>query len=219
MKILVGCPTSEHKGYCLKEYVEAVKNLNCDVLLVDNSKDEEYYNKIKRLGINIIKDKYFEKARDRIVNSRNLLRKYCLEKGYDYLFSLEQDVIPPKDIIDKLLKHNKKIVGALYFKLEDENTLSPLAWVHHKGKYARRLNYGDIIEPRLIEVITCGLGCVLMHRDVLEKVNFRYDKNRDSFDDVWFGVDARRNGFKIYLDTSIKCKHLIKGMDWSKLKK
>ncbi|MBL7147504.1 MAG: hypothetical protein ISS82_01630 [Nanoarchaeota archaeon] len=219
MKILVGCPTSEHKDYCLKEYVEAVKKLNCDVLLIDNSEGEEYYNKIKSLGVNVIKDKYYEKARDRIVSSRNLLKERCLKNSYDYLFSLEQDVIPPLDVIERLLKHGKKIIGALYFKLEDEDTLSPLAWVHHEGNYARRLNYSDTVEPRLMEVITCGLGCVLIHKDVLEKVNFRYDKNKKSFDDIWFGIDAREHGFKLYLDTSIKCKHLIKGMDWDKLEK
>ncbi len=219
MKILLGCPTSEHKSYCLDKYVEVIKRLNCDILLVDNSESEEYFNKIKSLGINIIKDKYYEKARERIINSRNLLKKYCLEKGYDYLFSLEQDVIPPIDIIERLLKHNKKIVGAVYYKLEDENTLSPVAWIHHKGTLARRLNYSETIEPKLIEVITCGLGCILIHKDVLEKINFRYDTNKKSFDDVWFGVDARENGFKVYLDTSIKCKHLIKEMNWDNLEK
>ena len=107
MKILIGCPTSEHKSYCLKEYIEAVKKLNCDVLLVDNSECEEYYNKIKSLGVNVIKDRYYKKARNRIVSSRNLLKEHCLKNGYDYLFSLEQDVIPPLDVIERLLKLNK----------------------------------------------------------------------------------------------------------------
>jgi len=40
-KILLGCPTSDYKEYCLKEYVKSVKTLDypCyDILLVDNSK-------------------------------------------------------------------------------------------------------------------------------------------------------------------------------------
>lgn len=218
MKILIGCPTSEHKKYCLKEYVEIVKKLGCDILLVDNSKTKDYYNEIKKLGLNVIKDAYYPKARDRIVSSRNLIRRYCLENNYDYLFSLEQDVIPPLDIIEILLKSGKKIISGLYYKLDDKE-LTPVAWIHHEGNYARRLNYSETIEPKIIEVITCGLGCVLIHKDVLEKVRFRYNESKKSFDDVWFGIDARDKGFKLYLDTGIKCKHLIKGMDWDKLEK
>jgi len=218
MKILIGCPTSNHKEYCLKEYAEIIKRLNCDVLLVDNSESKEYYNKLKESGINVIKDKYTEKARDRIVSSRNILRQYCLDNNYDYLFSLEQDVIPPLDIIEKLLKSGKKIIGGLYYKLDGEE-LTPVAWIHHEGNYARRLNYSETIEPRVIELITCGLGCVLIHKDVLKKVKFRYEKDKKSFDDVWFGIDARKNGFKLYMDTELKCKHLIKEMNWDKLEK
>ena len=218
MKILIGCPTSEHKAYCLKEYVEVVKKLDCDVLLVDNSEGEDYYNKLKELGINVIKDKYFPKARDRIVSSRNLLRQYCLDNNYDYLFSLEQDVIPPLDIIEKLLNSGKKVIGGLYYKV-DGKELTPIAWIHHEGTLARRLNYSETVESRIMEVITCGLGCVLIHKNVLEKVKFRYEENKKSFDDVWFGIDVRDKGFKLYLDTGLKCKHLIKGMDWDELEK
>ena len=100
-KILVGCPTSHHKAYCLKEYAEAVKSLdypNYDILLVDNSPDEDYINKIKEHGLSVIKGHYFEGARDRIIASRNILRQKAIDEGYDYFFSLEQDVIPPRDI-------------------------------------------------------------------------------------------------------------------------
>ena len=68
-KILVGCPTASTHGYCLKEYANAVKSLtypNYEVLLVDNSKDDSYFKRIKSLGLNAIKDEYFEKARERI---------------------------------------------------------------------------------------------------------------------------------------------------------
>ena len=117
-KILVGCPTSFHKGYALKQYAEAVKTLdynNYDILLVDNSPDDVYYNKIKENGLKAIKGPYFEGALQRIITSRNLLRKYVLDNNYDYLFSLEQDVIPNKDTLTKLTSHNKEIVSGIYF--------------------------------------------------------------------------------------------------------
>ena len=52
-KILVGCPTSFHKEYALEQYAESIKALtypNYDILLVDNSKDDVYFKRIKKLS-------------------------------------------------------------------------------------------------------------------------------------------------------------------------
>lgn len=218
-KILVGCPTSNHKKYCFKEYLNAVKNLtykNYDILIIDNSENNDYFNEIKK-ELPCIKDEWFENARDRIVHSRNILRKRVIEK-YDYFLSLEQDVIPPKDIIEQLLKHNERIISALYFKTDPNGTLTPLLWI--KDDVGVRKAYLDEVEEdKLFEASAVGLGCILIHKDVLKEIEFRYDKNKEGFDDVFFCDDAIKNGFKIYCDSSIKCKHLIKGMDWDSIKK
>ena len=69
-KILVGCPTSDHKEYCLDKYLEGIKALtypNFDFVLVDNSKEEKYYNKLKDKGLNVLRDKYYELARERLL--------------------------------------------------------------------------------------------------------------------------------------------------------
>jgi len=222
-KILIGCPTSEHKEYALSEYLESINNLtyrNFDFLLVDNSKTDDYYKKLKGLNVNVIKDKYFENARDRVIHSRNILRDKFLDENYEYFLSLEQDITTPKDIIERLLRHKKDIISALYFYLgDDKKTLMPMVWIHHEGKYARRLDFDEVMNNKLIEAITCGLGCVLINRRVLEKIKFRYVKEKPGWDDLWFSEDARAKGFKVYVDTSIKCKHYTKGMDWSKIKK
>ena len=220
MRILVGCPTSAHKKYCLKEYVAGIRDLtykNFDVLIVDNSENDDYFNEIKK-ELPCIKDEWSESARDRIVHSRNLLRKKVLDENYDYFLSLEQDVIPPKDIIERLLKHNKKIISALYFKTDPNGTLSPLLWI--KDEVGTRKAYLEEVEgDRMIKAEACGVGCILIHRDVLKDIKFRYDKNQEGFDDVFFCSDAIKRGFEIFCDTSIKCKHLIKGMDWDNIKK
>ena len=49
---------------------------------------------IDAMGLKVIRDKWQPKARDRLVSSRNKIREYALENGYDYFLSLEQDVIP-----------------------------------------------------------------------------------------------------------------------------
>jgi len=222
-KILVCCPTSSHKEYCLKEYLGGIKNLtykNFDLVLADNSKNDNYLDKLKELNVKVIKGEYFESAKDRVIHSRNILRKYCLDNNYDYFLSLEQDIVPPKDAIERLLKHNKEITSALYFYLgDDKKTLLPMVWVHYEDEYAKRLMIDEIPADEIIEVVTSGLGCILIKRDVLEKIEFRHVKNEEPWDDLWFCEDAREKGFKVYVDTSIRCKHYVTGMDWSRIKK
>jgi len=227
-KILVGCPTSFHKEYCLEKYVDGLKELtydNMDILIVDNSKDDVYFNKIKNLGLNVIKGPWSEGALDRIIDSRNILRKKVLDEGYDYFFSLEQDVIPPKDVIERMLNHDKKIITGVYFannkmpdgsvvliplvyKLTDKETLSMIP-----------ITEEDFESDELIEVVSAGLGCVLIHRDILKDVKFRYENQ--VFDDRFFFKDCYNKRFKVFCDTSIKCKHLIlnRPYPWKDIKK
>jgi len=227
VKVLVGCPTAETHKYCFKEYSETVKNLtfkNKKILLVDNSKTSNYFNYIKNNRINAIKASYSESARDRIVRSRNILREIVLKEDYDYFLSLEQDVIPPKDVIEKLLRHKKDVVSGVYFarikSLKDKTVkLLPLLWAGKKGSYnpytMADIDINLIMEDNFIKVKYCGLGCLLISRKVLEKVKFRYDPKYTTFDDLHFCQDVRDNGFEIYADTSVKCKHLILNRPWS----
>lgn len=224
-RILVGCPTSEHKAYCLKEYASGINahNGEFDVLLVDNTSHEDYSAKIKAAGLPVVKGPFLEHARDRIVASRNILRQKVLDEGYDWLFSLEQDVIPQPDALQKLLNSGKDIVSGIYTKnyvLEKDGKdvgrkELPLIWVFDKK--VRQLEMAELEPPRAIQAVLTGLGCLLIHRSVLEKVTFRWDPKHKGFDDAFFCHDAQKSGFKIWADTGIKCKHLE--MDWKGIKK
>ncbi|MFH1210842.1 MAG: glycosyltransferase family A protein [archaeon] len=225
-KVLVGCPTSDHKEYCLKQYADAVKGLtykNKDILLVDNSENDDYLEKIKKEGLPAIKGPYYEGARDRIVSSRNILREKAIWE-YDYFLSLEQDVIPPKDIIERLLQHDKEIITGVYFANNVGPTgkvaLIPLAYklTDEKTLSMTPLSEEEVFTDQLMQIVSCGLGCVLIKKNVLEKIRFRYEQN--SFDDRWFCIDAYNLKIPIFVDTSVRCKHLIKGHQiWGKIKK
>ncbi len=211
--VLVGCPTAHYKGYCLEEYAKAVKSLtyqNYEVLLVDNSKEDDYSEKIKEQGLKVIKGPWFDGARERIVQSRNMLREKVLKGGYDYFFSLEQDVIPEKEVIEKLITHGKNIVsGVVHNNLPvgNEIRLMPMVYVAHPADPTGLWYISDeeVSKPQLIEVKACSLSCVLIHRRVLEKIRFRYAQG---FDDMMFSKDSIDSGFKIFVDTKIKPTHL-----------
>ena len=223
-RVLVGCPTADYKAYCLDEYLKALKKLtykNCDFLIVDNSKTNEYAERIKKAGFKVIKDVCLPLAKERIVHSRNLIKKYMVDNNYDYFLSLEQDVIPPEDVIERLLEAGKEIITGIYYseyKMHGKPIIRPLIWKQVKDK-------PDMIEfmtkeaesNEVVEVDVCGLGCILISKKALEKIEFRVEEDKGTFDDVFFCMDAKKNGFKIYADTSLKCKHLIKGMEWDKI--
>mgnify|MGYP001615639733 FL=1 len=228
-RVLVGCPTSFHKEYALKQYSNSVKFLdydNYDILLVDNSQDDTYLNKIKESGLNAIKGPYFESAIQRIITSRNILKKYALDNNYDYLLSLEQDVIPEKDILTRLVSHNKEIVSGVYFVhniINNKRLLITQAFVELPNKInnlpdMRWLTEEEYLSNKLIKIISCGMGCVLIHSNILKQIEFRFENN--VFDDRFFAIDLYKKNIPMYCDTSVKCKHLlIRPYSWNEIKK
>lgn len=224
-RVLVGCPTFEGYGYCLKEYAERVNNFSYpayDVVLADNSRGEVYTKKITEMGLGVVRGLHLPNVFERIVASRNLLREKTLHEGYDYFLSLEQDVIPPPQVIENLMGHHKDVVSGVYFKIydikvkdwdgivKDKKAALPLLFKFDDDPTKMHVCYPKDVEgDQFFEIRACGLGCVLIHRNVLEKVKFRYDETKDTFDDMLFCHDALQEGFKLYADTSVKCKHLF----------
>ncbi|MBS3175116.1 glycosyltransferase family 2 protein [Candidatus Woesearchaeota archaeon] len=231
-KILVGGPVSDHHDYCYLQFLETVKRLsypNFDVFFVDNSKDEKFYNKIKKDFPNTERIQYNENVKIRLAESRNLARKKVLDEGYDYLFCIDQDVIAPPDIIQRLLAHGKEIVTGIYYNNftkfnsltnEYEQRKLPVVWVKSLKDENRLVSIRkEVIESgELIRIDSCGTGCILIHRSVLEKIKFRWEDDKPGVDDVFFCIDALKSGYEIYADTSIICEHLVDGrpIAWGK---
>jgi len=224
-KVLIGCPTYKEYEYCLNDYLNGIKNIqhpDYDILLVDNSEDNTYYNNIKKLNIPVVKAAYTTDVRERIALSRNVLRKKVLDEGYDYLFSLEQDIIPPPHALTRLLSHNKPIVSGIYFKLypitvkdktggtRTAKTLLPLIFKFADNPEEMHVCYPQEVDgSTFFKIRACGLGCLLIHRSVLEQISFRHEPTQGAFDDFLFCTDATAKNLDIYADTSVKCKHLF----------
>lgn len=226
-KVLVGCPTYDGMEYCLEKYASVVKKLNYpnyDILLVDNSKDNKYAEKIKKLGIKVVHVERTGDPKEVVAASRNILRRKVLDGDYDFLLSLEQDVIPPRTIIQKLLSNNKKIVSGIYYKpfnlkiinqgkILTKKQIRPILYLPIPGE-TTKMHFAtskDVEGEKLLKARMTGLGAILIHRSVLEKIEFRVEKDLKTFDDACFAEDVIKNKFNLYADTSIKCKHLVLG--------
>ena len=78
-------------------------------------------------------------------------------------------------------------------------------------KVVRRLRLPEVTGEKTIEVNRVGLGAMLIHRDVMEKIKFR--KNPNGFDDMTFCEDVLKNNWKLILDTGVKCQHFLEEGD------
>ena len=141
-KVLVGAPVSDNHEYATDKYLEAIKNFtyrNYDIFLIDNSAKSDFYKKLKKLGIPIIRKHYMYKSvRKKMVECRNLLRKKVLDEGYDYFFNIDQDVLPPKDAIERFLKGKKDVLTGIYYNVftwpDGKRVLLPIAYTWFSEK-------------------------------------------------------------------------------------
>jgi len=220
-KVLLGCPTYEGKRAVVQRWLAAVKQLkgNFDVLLADNSKSDAFFNELKRLGIPVIKTPWFPGARDRIITARNALRDIVLQKGYDWFLSIEQDVLPNANDLQQLLSHNKPIVSGLVhnnYIIDGKTMRLPMVWFPAENDPEGLMQARDeqLKGNALINVRGVSLSCVLIHRNILEKIKFRYSGN--AFDDMMFCKDAQEKGFEIVVDPLVRPEHV--GGDWQGMK-
>lgn len=220
--VLVAAPVWEGHKYILPKYLARVKNLSYEkynVLLVDNSKNPRFTKWLIGKGIKVIKIPYTEDIFERICNARNVIIRYLLQhKEFEYLLSLDTDVIPPRNIIEKLLKHKKDMVGSLVHSGAEVKVPCVLkdGFLIKEGK--RRLSYYEWKEiaqmkkqKALHQVYATSVGCLLAHRKVFEAgVRFRYTPHFHIGEDVWFWAECNERGFKFYVDLSKRTPHFNK---------
>lgn len=144
--------------------------------------------------------------------ARNKCVKEFLETDYEYLWWIDDDIVPPVNALDRLIKANKDIIGAVCFSVKYENGGAfpyPVTLRYNEDmKYI--VYYGRGIE----EVDSTGGACVMVKRKIYETLErpyeFQYHKDGTlsltcDFD-IW--QKAQRAGFKIYIDFDLLCSHI-----------
>ena len=232
-KVLVFTPIYADKDYCLDEFIENIQKFtyeNREHIVIDNSNDggkytEKLKDKLEPLGIKVYHVERGKNSREALARSQNLARKIFLEGNYTYLMSLESDIFPKPNITDALVLDNLDVVTGLYMiGFREKGTRWPcitVSWKNPKtGTYGSRLlkkeEFMDYINKGLKNVFAGGMGCCLMHRDVVEKVPFTYIIGHNGHSDVFWFDDARRAGYPVFVDTDLLCDH--KNSDWTKVK-
>jgi GT2 family glycosyltransferase len=226
-KVLVGAPVYSNKKYITPYWINSVKNFdypNYDILVVDNSKPYDGYVRFfHQNSIDVIYSEPFENPYQRIANAREILNRYAVENHYDYLMSIEQDVIAPQNTLNTLLKHAVPIVGAPYIiSSHTDANRRHVDYVVSASKLDKVIAHiegvdvnewylsGEIMGKGLIRVKSCSLGCTLITNETLNQVKVRFNSRVKRADDSYFFQDCLEKSIPVYLDTGLlwKVEHI-----------
>lgn len=154
-------------------------------------------------------------------HARNMGCRAAIDNGFEWLFFLDDDVIPPPDVLPRLMAHKVDIVSGVYFR-RNEPIVPCMQKLDKDGNPTWITSFSW---PGLIEVDHVGAGCLLIHRRVLEAMKsdaprpwFEWlcdhgnlKKTEMTSEDFTFCRRARQAGFKIHVDTSVHCVHAGNG--------
>lgn len=134
-------------------------------------------------------------------------------KPFTHLMFIDDDVSIPMDTIERLAKNGCDVVCGQVPSIQRINNLEVpyVQCMDLEGRWPHRW-----LEPHMLhEIKACGFGCMMIARNVLERIGFPWfvwpddsatEKGRMS-DDVHFCFRAREAGFRIYGDSMIRCGH------------
>lgn len=153
-------------------------------------------------------------------HARNSIVKTAIHLGAEYVFMLDSDVIPPHDVIPRLMAHQREMVSGVYFRR------SPPAGRPVAQKGGTWVDLSQHPPNQLIEVDVVGAGCLLMEVEFLKRLPpQRPDAGKTHFDwrvdmagllppykcmseDFTLCVHAKEMmGVSTWLDPTIRCRH------------
>lgn len=141
-------------------------------------------------------------------------RNLALDNGYDFLLTVEFDMIVPPDALRRLMAVDADVVYGLYTTRREQFRLRWLAfsftslrasiwWQNHPMKKLRKL-WGHPVYSAGV-----GFGCTLIRRRVLEKVPFRCHPQHEVANDWMFAVDVQEAGFQQKHHFGVVCGHIM----------
>ena len=185
MKIAIGMPTyGTIRTNTVHSLLKMVKKLPCE------------YNLLTQTG------SYIQSNREEIV-------KMAKKLDCTHLLFVDHDMIFESKAVEKLINHNKDIIGADYNlrKLPLESTIKRAdpngaeIWVEHPNG--------------LVECCAVGMGFTLINLLVFDHIPhpwFFLEPDKDGSikygEDMWFCRKAREAGYKIWCDLTAKVQHM-----------
>lgn len=232
--IVVGCPVQDRE-HIIEEYLQCISNLDypkdriIPCFFVNNTSDKtgqiildwiSNVNSDYKMIIYDRKDNVYKKRKDDQSRQkrdytlfavvRNHFLKLIKDNGidWDYLFSVDSDILVQPDTLTRLLSHQKSIVSALVY--------NGLNWGQREYNYrVKKVTSGregycvyQHIPHNIFEVDVTG-ACYLIKREVID-AGVKYSSTGFG-EDIGFCEAAKEKGFEIYCDPTLKPVHKLIG--------
>lgn len=146
--------------------------------------------------------------------AREEAAKVALENNSDYLYFIDDDMICPDNLFERLWRWNVDIVAPLAFTrnyphkaviYECKEGYDPVT----RCEYFINHYVTEYPKDTLVECDAVGFGAALIKRSVLEGVpEPRFMSTNATGEDILFCHMARKKGFRVFMDTSTKLGHL-----------
>ena len=147
--------------------------------------------------------------------ARELLAEEAVRVGADFILFIDDDMMVPKDMFPALMKHADKadMIAPLCFqRLPPYN---PVIYDVKEKKQpdGRMFIYTDAVRnyPRddVFQADAVGFGVVLIKVEILKKLPKPwFFSNNMIGEDIYFCLEAKKRGFKLLIDSSIKVGHM-----------
>ncbi len=210
--------------------LSVVKKIAVGIALKGHTPPESYHDRTLmayNMGCREVEDAYLHKSLRYeflwltageifIPFAREQLANHALIFNCDYLFMIDDDQLADPDLVFRLAAHNVDVVGALTFtrnaphnpviyeKVEgfDPSCGKDYSFVRQVQSYPRNT---------LVECDAVGFGAVLIKTDLFRKMPAPWFMgSHGTGEDIHFCLEARKHGFRVYMDTSQKMGHLTK---------
>jgi hypothetical protein len=139
-------------------------------------------------------------------------RQHALNNNYDAMLTVEHDMIIPEDALEKMLNTDADVVYGLYRFRQKQPILNCCRAVRSRWADMSIEFFPELIKKGkrqgILDCSGTGLGCTLIHRRVLEEVDFRRADSGHPSPDLPFSADCLRNNFKQVCRFDVQCGHI-----------
>lgn len=154
-------------------------------------------------------------GRATVCEARNMLMATSLKSGADWILWMDDDAVPPPNMVEWLFDQGKDLIAPVFFK----RNATPVTGNLDADETGKTII--DPYPPRLFKADVTGFHTVLMRRHVAEDVCKQCDphppfnevREGDTKigEDYWFFRAAKQAGHQLWIDSRIDVGHIAVG--------
>ena len=208
----IGVIILSYKNYidtyeCIKSIKNSKTNHSIEICLVENSPENEYYEKLKKRfnDINIIKST----LNLGYAHGNNIGLSYFINKGLRLFLIINNDTIVTDFFIDKLIESylsSKGIISPLIFENDDKNKVWSAGGYFSKVLACHRMFYNSNHNNEIQFLSGC---CIMFDLNIIHKIGFLSESYFMYGEDSDFSYNAYKNKIPLIVNSTSIIYHKV----------